>query len=132
TSHVDVFVLPLLLAGLAVLAVTPGPVAVVLAAVEQACPRLRGLVEEGGRLAPEYLLSLDGQEFVTDLSRELPAGTRLLLLSADARGRLSTEGRSWNGDWCSLRGFSVLSFKGGWGRALVCVAQHGEEVTGGP
>jgi hypothetical protein len=83
---VEFFGVPRLLAGRAELAVAPGPVAAVLAAVEQACPRLRGLVEEGCRLAPEYLLSLDGQEFVTELSRELPAGTRLLMLSADAGG----------------------------------------------
>ena len=83
---VEFFGVPRLLAGRAELAVAPGTVAAVLAAVERACPRLRELVEESGRLAPEYLLSLDGQEFVTDLSRELAAGTRLLLLSADAGG----------------------------------------------
>jgi len=74
-----------LLAGRAELTVRPGPLSEVLAAVERACPRLRGLVEKG-RLAPHYLLSLDGREFVTELSRNLAPGTRLLLLSADAGG----------------------------------------------
>jgi hypothetical protein len=53
--------------------------------VEQVCPRLKGLCD-GQRLTEHYRLSLDGREFVTDLSRHLPAGTRLLLLSADAGG----------------------------------------------
>ena len=83
---VEFFGVPRLRAERAELAVAPGTAAEVLAAVERACPRLRGLVERGGRLAPQYLLSLDGQEFVTDLSHEFPVGTRLLLLSADAGG----------------------------------------------
>jgi hypothetical protein len=82
---VEFYGVPRLLAGRAELAVPSGPVSAVLAAVERACPRLTGLVEQG-RLAPQYLLSLDGKEFVTDLSRELAPGTRLLLLSADAGG----------------------------------------------
>jgi hypothetical protein len=39
-----------------------------------------------GRLAPVYLLSLNGERFLTDLDERLPAGARLLLLSADAGG----------------------------------------------
>ena len=83
---VEFFGVPRLEAGRAELAVAAGTVSAVLAAVERACPRLQGLVQKGGQLAPQYLLSLDGQEFVTDLSRPLPPGTRLLLLSADAGG----------------------------------------------
>ena len=82
---VEFYGVPRLLAGRAELTVPPGPLGEVLAAVERACPRLQGLVQEG-RLAPQYLLSLDGREFVTELSRELAPGTRLLLLSADAGG----------------------------------------------
>ena len=82
---VEFYGVPRLLAGRAELAVPPGLLSEVLAAVERACPRLKGLVEKG-RLAPQYLLSLDGKEFVTGLSRELVSGTRLLLLSADAGG----------------------------------------------
>jgi hypothetical protein len=83
---VEFFGIPRLRAGRAELAVAPGRVAEVLAAVERTCPRLAGLVRPEGRLAPHYLLSLDGQRFVSDLREELPAGTRLLLLSADAGG----------------------------------------------
>jgi hypothetical protein len=82
---VEFYGVPRLLAGRAELSVPPGPLSAVLSAVERACPRLKGLVEKG-RLAPQYLLSLDGREFVTGLSRNVEAGTRLLLLSADAGG----------------------------------------------
>ena len=34
----------------------------------------------------EYLLSLDGERFLTDLDEALPMEARLLLLSADAGG----------------------------------------------
>jgi molybdopterin converting factor small subunit len=39
-----------------------------------------------GRLSPHYLLSVNGERFVTNLGERLPPGTRLLLLSADAGG----------------------------------------------
>jgi hypothetical protein len=83
---VEFYGLPRLLAGRPELTVAPGPLSQVLAAVERACPGLKGLIQQGGRLAPQYLASLDGQEFVTDLSRQLVPGTRLLLMSADAGG----------------------------------------------
>jgi len=57
-----------------------------LSAVERACPGLAGLVCSDGRLAPQYLLSVDGREFATDLERQFKAGERVLLLSADAGG----------------------------------------------
>jgi hypothetical protein len=82
---VEFYGVPRLRAGRAELPVPPGTVAEVLAAVETACPGLLGLVE-GGRLLPHYLLSLDGQQFVMDLEEQVPAGARLLLLSADAGG----------------------------------------------
>jgi molybdopterin converting factor small subunit len=56
-----------------------------LAAVEVACPGLRGMLIDG-RLTPHYRLALDGGRFVTDLNRDLQDGARLLLLSADAGG----------------------------------------------
>jgi hypothetical protein len=83
---VEFFGVPRLRAGQATLAVAPGTAAAVLAAVERACPALAGLLRPDGRLAPHYLLSLDGREFVTDLSLVLSPGTRVLLLSADAGG----------------------------------------------
>jgi hypothetical protein len=83
---VEFFGVPRLLTERAELAVAGRTVAEVLAAVELACPRLGSLRRPDGRLAPHYLLSLDGREFVTDPSQPLAAGTRLLLLSADAGG----------------------------------------------
>jgi molybdopterin converting factor small subunit len=57
-----------------------------LAALVADCPGLEGLCLPDGRLAPGYLLSLDGTRFVTDLDQPLRTGERLLLLSADAGG----------------------------------------------
>jgi molybdopterin converting factor small subunit len=57
-----------------------------VAALLEACPELRGLRGPDGRLAPHYLLSLDGRQFLTDLDHPLRGGERLLLLSADAGG----------------------------------------------
>ena len=64
----EFFGVPRLRAGRAELRVKAGTVAEVLAAVEQRCPGLTGLRRSDGRVAPHYLLSLDGREFVTDLS----------------------------------------------------------------
>lgn len=83
---VEFFGVPRLRAERAELAVPAGTAAEVLAAVEQACPGLAGLRRPDGRVAPHYLLSLDGREFLTDPSHPLVPGTRLLLLSADLGG----------------------------------------------
>jgi molybdopterin converting factor small subunit len=83
---VEFFGVPRQRAGRAELAVTAASVADLLAAVECACPGLKGLVRPDGRLAPHYLLSVDGQRFVTDAAEPLAPGSRLLLLSADAGG----------------------------------------------
>ena len=82
---VEFFGIPRRRAGRAELAVPAGTVAELLAAVERACPALAGLVREG-RVSPHYLLSLDGQRFVTDLRQAVRPGERVLLLSADAGG----------------------------------------------
>jgi hypothetical protein len=83
---VEFFGVPRLRAGRAEVQVPAGSVAEMLAVVERMCPRLAGLVQGDGRLAPHYLLSLDGQQFVADLRLSVKPGTRLLLLSADAGG----------------------------------------------
>jgi molybdopterin converting factor small subunit len=57
-----------------------------LEAVERACPGLAGLRRPDGRLAAQYLLSVAGREFVTDVRQELRPGDRVLLLSSDAGG----------------------------------------------
>jgi molybdopterin converting factor small subunit len=56
-----------------------------LAAVAAACPGLADALTDG-ELAKHYLLSLNGDRFLTDLDAELASGTVLLLLSADAGG----------------------------------------------
>jgi molybdopterin converting factor small subunit len=83
---VEFFGIPRLRAGRAELVVAAVTVGEVLAAVEKSCPGLAGMVRGDGRLVPQYLLSLDGQEFVADLCQPVKPGTRLLLLSADTGG----------------------------------------------
>jgi molybdopterin converting factor small subunit len=88
TSHVTVefFGIPRQRAGQAELVVSPGTVADTLAAVEKGCPGLTGLLQADGRLAPHFLLSINGRRFTTRLEQSLAPGDRLLLLSADAGG----------------------------------------------
>ena len=83
---VELYGVPRLRAGRAEVTVPAGTVAEVLAALERACPGLAGLVGPDGRPSPHYLLSLDGVRFLGDPSQAVPAGARLLLLSADAGG----------------------------------------------
>jgi molybdopterin converting factor small subunit len=83
---VEFFGIPRQRAGCAELTVSAGTVSELLQRVEQSCPELKGLRQADGRLSPHYLLSLDGQCFVTDMEQELQPGDRLLLLSADAGG----------------------------------------------
>jgi molybdopterin converting factor small subunit len=83
---IEFFGMPRQRAGRAALEVSAGTPAEALAEVERACPALAGLVQPGARLSPHYVLSRDGQEFVTDLQQKLRPGDRLLLLSADAGG----------------------------------------------
>lgn len=82
---IEFFGIPRQRAGRAELSVDAATAAAALAQVAAACPDLGGLVTDG-RLARQYLLSVDGERFVADLAEPLPAGTRLLLLSADAGG----------------------------------------------
>jgi molybdopterin converting factor small subunit len=82
---VEFFGVPRARAGRAELAVEAATVAEALAAVERVCPGLKGLVR-AGRLAPHYLLSVNGERFVTEGGEALRPGDRVLLLSADAGG----------------------------------------------
>ena len=82
---VEFFGVPRMRAGRTDLTLPAGTVAELLAGVEHYCPGLSGLLRNG-RLAPHYLLSMDGQQFVTDMNQEIRPGDRLLLLSADAGG----------------------------------------------
>jgi molybdopterin converting factor small subunit len=57
-----------------------------LTAVAGRYPALADVCAADGRLAAPYLLSLDGERFISDLSIPMKQGDRLLLLSADAGG----------------------------------------------
>jgi molybdopterin converting factor small subunit len=83
---VEFYGLPRARAGRPELAVEAATAADALAAAAAVCPGLAGLVAADGRLSPHYLVSLDGTRFLTDLAEPLPAGTRLVVLSADAGG----------------------------------------------
>ena len=83
---VEFYGMPRQRAGRSELTVAAQTPAELLAAVERACPGLAGLRQPDGRLAPLYLLSIEGRQFVTDLNQLLRPGERLLLLSADAGG----------------------------------------------
>jgi hypothetical protein len=83
---VEFYGVPRARAGRTELTVSAGTAEEALAAVALACPGLAGLRRPDGQLAPQYLLSLDGERFVTDLAQPLRPGERLVLLSADAGG----------------------------------------------
>jgi molybdopterin converting factor small subunit len=83
---VEFFGIPRHRAGCAEGVVHGGTLADVLAAIESAYPGLHGLRRADGGLAPHYLLSLDGDRFLSDPQQRLEPGCRLLLLSADAGG----------------------------------------------
>lgn len=83
---IEFYGVPRLRAGVSAVTVAADTPAAALAAAAEQLPSLRRLLTADGRLAPEYLLSLNGERFLTDLGERLPAGARLLLLSADAGG----------------------------------------------
>jgi molybdopterin converting factor small subunit len=82
---IEFFGVPRRRAGVPALTADAATAAEALKRVAERCPELAGVVADG-RLNPLYLLSLNGERFVTDLTEPLPPGTRLLLLSADAGG----------------------------------------------
>lgn len=85
-TTVEFYGIPRERAGLAALDVDAYNAVELLLALEDMCPGLGRLIGPDGALAPEYLLSLNGEEFLADLGHVLEPGDRLLLLSADAGG----------------------------------------------
>jgi molybdopterin converting factor small subunit len=83
---VEFFGVPRARAGRTEMTVSAATVGEVLAAVAGACPKLADVVRPDGCLASHYLLSRDGERFVSGLDEPLREGERLLLLSADAGG----------------------------------------------
>jgi len=86
TITVEFYGVARLRAGRAEVAVTAHTIVEALRALERDCPGLKGLTTSDSRLSSQYLLSLNGEEFVTDHRQSLRLGSRLLLLSADAGG----------------------------------------------
>ena len=82
---VEFFGIPRQRAGRPELKVSAGTVGEVLAQVQEECPNLR-LLDRRGRVVKEYLLSINGQRFVSDYKEPLQPGEHVLLLSADAGG----------------------------------------------
>jgi molybdopterin converting factor small subunit len=74
------------LAGVSRLTACGNTVADLLRSIESSCPRLEGLVTPDGQLSRRFLVSIDGNRFVNDLAEAMPAGSRLLILGADAGG----------------------------------------------
>jgi molybdopterin converting factor small subunit len=83
---VEFFGVPRKRAGRADLPVTAGTVREAAEAVAAVCPGLGCLVQDNGRLNPQYLFSVDGGPFVEDPDHPLRAGDRVLILSADGGG----------------------------------------------
>ncbi len=86
TITIELFGMPRARGGVRELVVSAGTVGEALAQVVAKCPALVDVVNADGRLASQYLLSLDGKRFVSDVSQPLQPGDRLLLLSSDAGG----------------------------------------------
>jgi hypothetical protein len=73
-------------AGCAELSAAGRTVGDLLGAVMAQCPRLTGLVSDTGELSRHYLISLDGERFVSDTADPVSPGCRLLILGADPGG----------------------------------------------
>src|SRR5947209_8240604 len=80
TVTVELFGIPRQRAGQTELAASAGTLFEVLTDVQRQCPRLESVV--GGIIAPHFRISLNGERFLTDLGEPLPAGSRILILSA--------------------------------------------------
>jgi hypothetical protein len=52
----------------------------------RACPRLADLRGPDGRPAPTYLVSINGERFLSGVDEPVRDGDRVLILSADAGG----------------------------------------------
>jgi molybdopterin converting factor small subunit len=73
-------------AGRAEVEVEARSLAEALAALAAACPVLVPAVIAGERLAPSWLVALNGAQITADPSTPLGDGDRLVLVSADAGG----------------------------------------------
>jgi len=84
--EVELFGIPRQRAGCGRISVDATTVGDAIDAIQRHLPALTDLRQHDGSLSGHYLLSLDGERFLTDLAELLAADARLLLLSADAGG----------------------------------------------
>ena len=82
--RVEFYGLARLRAGRVELLAEASTLAEALVAADAACPELR--VIRDNALSPEYLVSLGGTRFTTDLNEPLADGVAVLVLGADAGG----------------------------------------------
>jgi molybdopterin converting factor small subunit len=83
---IELFGVPRARAGQAEFVTDAATVGAALSELIAVCPGLAELIRADGGVHGQYLLSLDGKRFVTDLAECLQPGDRLLLLSADPGG----------------------------------------------
>lgn len=88
--HVELFGIPRQRAGVSEVFLKfdrePISLADVIARLAQGFPPLKETCFTSGKINREYILSLNGDQFVREGNTELRLGDRLLLLSADAGG----------------------------------------------
>lgn len=83
--EVEFYAVPRLWAGVSVCRVRAGSLTEILRAVVAQCPGLAPLLPND-QPGPYVLVSLDGQRFLRDPNEPIPAGARLVVLSADVGG----------------------------------------------
>lgn len=83
---IELFGIPRQRAGVAAVTVQAVTLADALGQLEATCPKLAGILQRDGSLAPHFLLSVNGERFVGNLHQNLTPDARLLLLAADAGG----------------------------------------------
>jgi molybdopterin converting factor small subunit len=86
TITIELFGMPRARAAVKEVAVSASNAKEALTQLITKCPQLAEIFTADGSLCANYLLSLDGQRFISDLSHPLRPGDRLLLLAADAGG----------------------------------------------
>lgn len=82
---VEFYGVPRLRAGRATLEAPAGTLAEVMAHVVKACPALRDLTDHPS-LRAHYLVSVEGERFLTEWDVMLCNGARVVVMSADAGG----------------------------------------------
>jgi molybdopterin-guanine dinucleotide biosynthesis protein A len=83
---IELFGVPRLRAGVSRLSVEAATLGDALLTLGRAAPALVGTVLDAGKLNPAYVVSLNGDRFITDLSTPLSHGDSLLLLAVDVGG----------------------------------------------